>query len=63
MLMSDNDSTFINQSFKEILKDNNIIHRPNKLKDHHALGLIDSYARTLKKTFTRTPNVSVWPRG
>ena len=53
ILMSDNDSTFINSQFQQILNNNDIIHKPNILNDHHALGLIDSFARTLKKTFTR----------
>lgn len=53
ILMSDNDSTFINDKFQQILESNKIIHQPNKLNDHHALGLVDSFARTLKKTFTR----------
>lgn len=53
ILMSDNDSTFINSQFQDILKSNDIIHQPNIINDHHALGLIDSFARTLKKTLTR----------
>ena len=51
--MSDNDSTFINDKFQQILESNKVIHQPNILSDHHALGLVDSFARTLKKTFTR----------
>jgi len=53
ILMSDNDSTFINKSFHEILEKNQIIHQPNILDDHHALGLIDRFARTLKMILTR----------
>ena len=53
ILMSDNDSTFINESFHEILEKNQIIHQPNILDDHHALGLIDRFARTLKMILTR----------
>ena len=51
--MSDNDSTFINKSFQEILEKNKIIHQPNIIDDHHALGLIDRFARTLKMILTR----------
>jgi len=51
--MSDNDSTFINKSFQEILEKNKIIHQPNIIDDHHALGLIDRFARTIKTIFTR----------
>jgi hypothetical protein len=53
ILMSDNDSTFINKSFQQILEQNQIIHQPNILDDHHALGLIDRFARTLKMILTR----------
>ena len=53
ILMSDNDSTFINKSFQQILEQNKIIHQPNILDDHHALGLIDRFARTLKMILTR----------
>ena len=52
-LMSDHDSTFTNSKFQEILKENEIFQTLNIKDDHHALGLIDSFARTLKKTFTR----------
>jgi hypothetical protein len=53
ILMSDNDGTLINKSFHEILEKNQIIHQPNILDDHHALGLIDRFARTLKMILTR----------
>jgi transposase InsO family protein len=41
ILMSDNDSTFINDKFQQILSSNDIIHQPNVINDHHALGLMD----------------------
>jgi hypothetical protein len=53
ILMSDNDATFISESFQVILRENNIIHQPNIIDDHHALGLIDRFARTIKTIFTR----------
>jgi len=53
ILMSDHDSTFMSSKFQDILKDNEVIHQPNILDDHHALGLIDNFALTLKKTLTR----------
>ena len=53
ILMSDNDATFTNESFQVILRENKIIHQPNIIDDHHALGLIDRFARTLKTIFTR----------
>ena len=49
ILMSDNDSTFTNSQFREILDKHDIMFQPNKSNDHHALGLIDSFARTLKR--------------
>jgi hypothetical protein len=54
ILMSDNDATFTNESFQLILRENKIIHQPNIIDDHHALGLIDRFARTLKTIFTRS---------
>jgi transposase InsO family protein len=53
MIMSDHDSTFTRNQFKEILEKYDIIQNLNIKDDHHALGLIDSFARTLKKTLTR----------
>jgi hypothetical protein len=53
ILMSDNDSTFMNETFQRILEKNKIIHQPNIIDDHHALGLIDRFARTIKTIFTR----------
>ena len=47
--MSDHDSTFTNSKFQEILKENEIFQKLNIKDDHHALGLIDSFAGTLKK--------------
>lgn len=52
-IMSDHDSTFTTSQFKEILDKHNIFQNLNIKDDHHALGLVDSFARTLKKTFTR----------
>ena len=51
--MSDHDSTFTSPQFKEILNKYDMIQNLDIKDDHHALGLIDSFARTLKKTFTR----------
>jgi hypothetical protein len=53
ILMSDNDGTFTNDTFQFILEKNKIIHQPNIIDDHHALGLIDRFARTIKTIFTR----------
>ncbi len=51
--MSDHDSIFMSPQFQQILRDNDVIHQPNILNDHHALGLINSFTRTLKQTMNR----------
>jgi len=57
MKNKDNDNVF--DSFKQFIKDSDLKkYKPTTLMSdhdstHHALGLIDSFARTLKKTFTR----------
>jgi len=43
----------MNESFQLILEKNKIIHQPNIIDDHLALGLIDRFARTIKTIFTR----------
>ena len=48
-LKSDHDSTFTNSKFEEILEENEIFQTLNIKDDYHALGLIDSFARTLEK--------------
>ena len=48
-IMSDHDSTFTSSQFKEILNKYDMIQNLNIKDDHHALGLIDSFARTFKK--------------
>ncbi len=61
--MSDHDSTFTNSQFKEILNKYDMIQNLNIKDDHHPLGLIQTFARTLKKTFTRmfkSDNNSNW---
>ncbi len=54
-IMSDHDSTFTSSQLKEILNKYDMIQNLDIKDDHDAaaLGLIDSFARTLKKTFTR----------
>jgi hypothetical protein len=53
MIMSNHDSMFSSDQFKEILEKYDIIQNLNIKDDHYALGLSDCFARTLKKTFTR----------
>jgi hypothetical protein len=49
MIMSDHDSTFTNSQFKEISNKYDMIQNLNIKDYHHALGLIESFAKTLKR--------------
>ena len=53
VITSDSDSTFLSNEFQEFLKKLNIIINPVILKDHHALGIIDRFARTLKTILSK----------
>jgi transposase InsO family protein len=52
-IMSDSDSTFTSNKFQELLNSKNIVHRTVPIGDHAALGIIDRFARTLKKRLTK----------
>lgn len=47
-LFSDNDSSFLSKSFTNMLDQNRIAFNVNTINDHHALGIIDNFARRLK---------------
>ena len=57
IIMSDSDSAFKgddrneDQNFQKILSDNNA--EPVKLNDHHALGVIDVFAKNLKRVLSK----------
>ena len=57
--MSDSDSAFRGdnrgeeQNFQKILSDNNAVLEPVKLNDHHALGVIDVFAKNLKRILSK----------
>ncbi len=57
IIMSDSDSAFKgndrneDQNFQKILSDNNAVLEPVKLNDHHALGVIDVFAKNLNFFF------------
>ncbi len=59
IFMSDSDSAFKgdnrskDQSFQKILSDNNAALEPVKLNDHHALGVIDVFAKNLKRVLSK----------
>lgn len=62
-LTTDNGSEFINKEFQEIIDDKDINHVKASVGDHHALGIIDRFTRTLKemlhKHFTEN-NTTNW---
>ena len=51
--MSDNESTFLDNEFSEDLHEKQIPLNVNALSDHHALGIIDNFAGTIKTILTR----------
>ncbi len=57
--MSDSDSAFKGdrrdeeQNFQKVLSDNNAVLEPVKLNDHSALGIIDVFAKNLKRVLTK----------
>ena len=53
VIMADSDSAFKTDEFNKVLDDNNAVLENVKLNDHHALGCIDRFARTLKTVLTK----------
>jgi hypothetical protein len=57
--MSDSDSAFKwgdrneDQNFQKILSDNNAVLEPVILNNHHALGIIDNFAKNLKRVLSK----------
>lgn len=62
-LTTDNGSEFINKEFQDIIDNKDINHVKVSVGDHHALGIIDRFTRTLKemihKHFTEN-NTTNW---
>jgi transposase InsO family protein len=52
ILSTDNDTAYTGSDFKKLCKTFEIIHQTNVKDDHHALGIIDRFARTTKSMFT-----------
>lgn len=52
-IMSDSDSTFTSHEFQKLMKENNILHDTVPIGDHHSLGVVDRFARTLKTKLTK----------
>ena len=59
IIMSDSDSAFKGddrdeeQNFQKVLSDNNTVLEHVKLNDHHALGVIDAFAKQLKRILSK----------
>ena len=57
--MSDSDAAFRgdnrseDQNFNKILSNNSTVLDPVKLNDHHALGVIDIFAKDLKRVLSK----------
>ncbi len=57
--MSDSDSAFKgddrdeDQNFQKILSDNNAVSEHVKLNDHKPLGIIDNFAKNIKRVLSR----------
>ena len=52
LVMSDNDSSFLGAEFQKLLTKNNIHHNPYAVGDHNALGIIDNFAKRIKRILT-----------
>ena len=53
MIVSDTDSAFTANKFKQLVEHNNISHVFVPINDHNALGIIDRFARTIKQRLTK----------
>lgn len=51
-ILSDQDAAFFNEPFQKIMNKHNIALNMNTLHDHHALGIIDNFAKRLKLILT-----------
>ena len=52
LIISDNDASFLGDLFQRQLTDHNIHHSPNAIGDHNALGIIDNFAKRIKRILT-----------
>lgn len=53
IITCDSDSSFLGGKFDALLNKNKITLQPVVIGDHHALGIIDRYARTIKQIITK----------
>jgi len=54
LILSDQDSTFLSNPFQAYMRSKDIILNANALGDHHALGIIDNFAKRLKLILNHT---------
>ena len=52
-IVSDSDSSFTGAEFQKLMMKHDIVHNTVVINDHHALGIIDRFARTLKTVFSK----------
>ena len=52
LIMSDNDSSFLGSEFQKLLVKYDIHHDPNAVGDHNSLGIIDNFAKRIKRILT-----------
>jgi D-sedoheptulose 7-phosphate isomerase len=53
MIVSDTDSAFTSNKFKQMIDNQNIVHVFVPIGDHNSLGLIDNVAKNIKKRLTK----------
>jgi transposase InsO family protein len=53
MIVSDTDSAFTSNKFKQLIEHENIMHVFVPIGDHNSLGIIDRFARTIKQRLTK----------
>ncbi len=52
LIMSDNDSLFLGGEFQKVLVKHDMHHDPNAVGDHNSLGIIDNFAKRIKRILT-----------
>ena len=52
LIMSDNDSSYTGLEFQKVLTKYDMHHDPNAVGDHNALGIIDNFAKRIKRILT-----------
>jgi transposase InsO family protein len=52
-IISDSDSSFLSKRFQAYIEEGNINFIPVAINDHHALGVLDRFALTLKRILTK----------